>query len=295
MNRPLAARPRALSWALTVLLLPVLVGGCTSAITQLQRGRVLKPLEFEINAGMSLPLSGKAIQAAIEAEEELAKQVQSSPADGSGVTEDDARQLTKVAAAVLLFMPAPTQELSLRTGVGLGFDVGLRLSGPRAQLDAKYQVLAAESHGVDLGVSLAFARHSSPAESLWKGATDAAESLKILDYARSDVTLSVIASRDVGPWFSIWAALAYSRSDVTIDSQLIGVAAEAGVDASALAVSEAMQQVGGQFGFRIGYRYVYLMVEFSVMHVDFEPMILGEKTDLSGLMFTPTFALQVTF
>ena len=269
--------------------------GCTSAVTQLQRGRALQRLQFEVNLGTSLPLSDKAIRSAIEAEESIKKQLRDAEDGAEKLTENDARKLTEVAAALLLFTPLPSNEMSLRGGIGWGVDVGLRLTGPRKQIDAKWQALDVKRHGIDLGLSLAYGWHSSPAASLWESATSAAESLKIMDYQRRDLTLSVIGSRDIGDVFSMWLGLAYSRSSIRIGSKLTGVATDLGIAASALTIDETMQQIGGQLGFRVGYKYVFFVVEFSVMQAYFSPSILGQKVNLSGLLYTPTFALQVAF
>ncbi len=269
--------------------------GCTSAVTQLQRGKTLDRLQFEVNVGMSAPISGKAVQSVIDAEDALKQRIDSATSQGTALTDDDARALTEVAAAVLLFTPIPSTELSVRGGIGWGVDVGLRLTGPRTQLDVKWQALDARQHGLDLGLSLAVASHSSPAPSLWESAFSVAESLKIAEYQRRDVTLSLIGSRDFNPMFSAWFALAYSRSSIVIGSALQGAAAKANIDASALEIDEVMHQYGGQLGCRVGYKYVFLLIELSVMQADFSPTILGEKLNLSGPIITPSIALQATF
>ncbi len=271
----------------------VLAAGCTSGLTQLQRGKALDRGQFEVNAGVTWPVSGRAARSVIDAEAEISKRVEQS--ESGELTESDARGLTQIAAAVLLFMPVPNSELSVRGGVGWDVDLGLRLSGPRRQLDVKWQGLHAKRHGVDLALSLAVATHSNPAPSIWEKAVDVAQSLQILDFSRRDFTASIIASRDVGHWFSLWVALAWSRSAISIGSELVNQAADIGVDASALAVDATMQQTGAQFGFRVGYRYVFFLIEFSFAYAHFQPMILGEQVDLSGWTIAPSAALQVTF
>ena len=292
---PSSSRPPiVLLFALTAAVIAS-AAGCTSAVTQLQRGKTLDRLQFEVNVGMSAPISGKAVQSIIDAEEVLSQRIDNANTQGTTLTEADARALTEVAAAVLLFTPIPSTELSVRGGIGWGVDVGLRITGPRTQVDAKWQALHARQHGLDLGVSLAVASHSSPAPSLWESAFSVAESLKIAEYKRRDVTLSLIGSRDFNDIFSAWFALAYSRSSIVIGSALQGVAANANIDPSALEIDEVMHQYGGQLGCRVGYKYVFLLIEVSVMQADFSPTILGEKLELSGLIVTPSLALQATF
>ena len=272
-----------------------MLAGCTASTSQLQRARALDRWQVEAVVGTSIPLSAAAFRAAVKAIDTLEPRVLDAEQGGQPLAEDEARQLVRAGLSVLLFTPTPLNELSARLGLGGGFDVGLRLSGPRTQFDAKWQFLRAEQAGVDMALSLAVGRHDSPAESLWSKAYGIAEKLKFAGYERTDLSAALLASRDFGEWASLYGGGLWMHSLLTISTILDESVVDTGVQTSDLVDPGALDQIGGFAGFRVGYRYVWLSIELSVTRALFAPTVLGQTVDLSGWMVAPSIALVGRF
>ena len=54
-----------------------------------------------------------------------------------------------------------------------------------------------------------------------------------------------------------------------------------------------IHQLGATFGVRVGSRRVSLLAELTVLYMIFETEILGQKTDLGGLVFAPGVGVAV--
>ncbi|MCB9739693.1 MAG: hypothetical protein H6747_10530 [Deltaproteobacteria bacterium] len=278
-----------------LLLVAACAAGCTASTSQLQRARALGQWQVEAAFGTTIPISATVFQAAIDAIDTLEPRVQAAEQGTAPLTEAEARELVRAGLSVLLFTPTPLSEFSARLGLGKGFDVGLRFSGPRTALDGKWQFLGAEQAGVDMALSLAVGRHSSPAESLWSKAYDIAEKLKFAGYERTDLTSALLVSRDFGEWASLYGAAVWMRSWISISTVLDEDVVEAGVSTSDLVDPGPFDQIGGVAGVRLGYRYVWVSFELSVTKVAFSPTLIGQGVDLSGWMVSPTIALVGRF
>ncbi len=133
----------------------LLAGGCVSSSHHLQRARALSRWQVEAVAGTALPISSQVYDAAMDALDVLEPRVTAAQSGGSALSAAEVRSLVESSLALMLFSPLPSSELSARVGVGYDIDVGLRLSGPRTQLDAKWQGLRQDQHGVDGALSWA--------------------------------------------------------------------------------------------------------------------------------------------
>ncbi len=290
-----SSMPRAAGRLVVLAAAVGLLVGCSASTSQLQRARALERWQVEAVVGTTIPVSAAAFQAAVDTIDTLEPRVVDADKGGAPLAEDEARQLVRAGLAVLLFTPTPLSELSARLGLGGGFDVGLRLSGPRTQLDAKWQFLRVEQAGVDMALSLAVGRHDSPAESLWTKAYGIAEKLKFAGYERTDLSAALLVSRDFGEWASVYGGGLWMHSLLTISTILDESVVETGVETSDLVDPGGLDQLGGFAGVRVGYRYVWFALELSVTRALFAPTVLGQTVDLSGWTVAPSIALVGRF
>lgn len=269
--------------------------GCAASAHQLQRGKSLERGQVEAVAAMALPLSSAAYTAAKDAAASLQQRSDEIPKGGAKFTDGEVRDLTKAGLALVLFSPLPSQELSARVGIGWDMDLGLRLSGPRTQIDVKWQFLQKERHGVDVALSLAGGRHTEPASSLLSSVAGVMESLHLLEYSRYDVSLALLASRDFGRWASLHTGLFYSRSRISVGTKVDEALAQAGTKTEDFVDPGPFSQVGGVIGGRLGYRWIFLTFELSAARVEFAPSVLDQQVDLSGVMISPALGLVLLF
>lgn len=273
----------------------LLGSGCVSSPHHLQRARALDRWQFEAVVGSALPLSSQVYDAALKAVDVIEPRVTTAKSGGKALNAAEVRSLVESGLALILFTPLPTTELSARLGVGYGVDVGLRLSGPRTQLDAKWQGLRQEEHGFDGALSLGVGRHSQPAESLLSSVSDVFQDLKILDYSRTDIALMALLSRDFGDFAAITGSFFYMHSAITVGSSIDESLAEVGVQVGDLVDAGPMRQIGGAVGLRLGYKYAWVTLEVAVAHVRFRPTLVGQQVDQSGWLVSPALGVVVRF
>lgn len=269
--------------------------GCASSVHQLQRAKALDKWQVEVVVGSALPIATNLYDAALDAIDTLEPRVKAANSGGSALTAAEARSLVRSSLTIVLFSPLPTTELSGRLGLGHGFDVGLRKSGPRTQLDGKWQALNAQKHGFDGALSLAVGRHSDPAASVLSSVSDIFDKLSLLDYSRTDLTVAALFSRDFGEVFAVTGALFWTRSWISVESKIDEALVQVGVQTSDLINAGPFQQIGGVAGLRVGYRYVWLTFELAVARIGFAPTILAQRVDLDGWLVSPALGLVGRF
>lgn len=289
---PIRNRPSAIHPALA--LLAILVAGCVSPVSQLQTARTLPPGETRLHAGASLPLSTRYAQELIDLVEVATDRLQDAENAGRPITEAEQRQAIESVAAILLLQPAVVPELGLRVGVFDHVDAGLQWAGPTFRLDGKW-------HAVDvpgqwhLALQAAYTYHTGIGASIAGSVFDLFESLRLVDYSRSDLELALLAStEDKGQNLSFYGGLRYFLGMPRIESALAdGLETETGMPL--VSTDTNIHEIGATGGIRLGTDRVSLMAELSVLWMVFEPEIFGEKSDLGGLVIAPGVGASVNF
>jgi hypothetical protein len=278
--------PGALSGPLLLLLA---CGACTTSVTQMQRARTLDPGQIEASLGASLPVHSRFFSELIDTEEKIRARLGSAEASGKPITTEEQRQALETALAFVLFGPGLLPEINARYGITSGLDVGLRYAGPLLRADLKVQPMTAAEVGLDLAVDVGLARHSDTGPSAFDQIRDLSTYVKLGDYSRYDVDLGLLAGREFGDWGAVYGGARYVVSFIEIDEDLAIVEVASGLPHTEL--SARMHQFGGTLGGRVGYRYLFLAAEMTVMRVLYEPTILGSPTDLGGWTLAPALAL----
>lgn len=288
--------PRGLA-ALTRGLLALAVttagsAGCVTSVTQLQSARTLAPKEVRLEAGSSVPISTRYFSEIIDTLDLIAERLRDAERRDEPVTEEEQRQAIEGVAAVLLLQPSFVPEAALRVGVVEHFDVGLRWAGPAFRLDGKWQFADEPGRG-QLAATAAYTHHTGIGASIATGAFDLFESVDLVSFSRRDLELGVLANTDErGRAISFYGGVRYILSMPRIESMLVdGLEAASGMPLIDTDVN--LHHIGGTAGVRLGGGGLSLMAELTIMYVAFSPTILGQESDLGGLLISPGVGLAL--
>lgn len=274
---------------LTPALLLAAISGCAGSYTLLQPAETLAPGEWQVAAGATIPLAGaaarEALQAGGAAVDELAAKVEGEEPPGDAL----ARESFEAALAAALFQPSVQPELMVRYGLVEHVDAGLRWGGHLLKADGKWQFLDAGL--VDLAVDGSYAYHLSPASSFLGFVPEVLEYVELGDYSQHDFELALIGSFDLGELGAVYGGLRGYVSPLSLDEDLGKV--EELADAPKTSLSATIVGGGATIGFKVGWKYAYLLLEANVMYLHFQPTILGEERDLSGPVLAPAIALAI--
>lgn len=277
-----------------VFVLALVLAGCVRPATQLQTARVLPPGETRLHGGMSAPFSTRFAGELVDAVELAADQLRDARNEDRALTEEEQRQAIESAAAILLLQPAVVPELGLRVGVFDQVDAGLQWAGPTFRLDGKWQVVDERGKG-HVAVQAAYTYHTSIGASIAGSVFDLFDSLRLVEYSRSDLELALLAStEDRGRTVSFYGGLRYVLGMPRIESALADeLETETGMPL--VRVRSNIHEFGVTAGIRIGTERVALMGELTVSRMAFAPEILGEERDLGGMIFAPGAGVSVNF
>lgn len=200
-------------------------------------------------------------------------------------SEDEQRRALRAAVGLGLSSPGVNQDFMLRVGVFDRFDAGLRWSGLAAHVDGKYMFLG-DANSFQGAISLGVSR------ALYSGFVfDALDALKIGDYSRWNVELPILFGKRLATSSGetlghVWFGPKYVASVYSLDASLKNV--------GAVAESEGLIHHLGAFGgVALGYKYVFAFVELNVAYMFAKPEILGERTDLGGIVVVPAVGLML--
>ncbi len=263
--------------------------GCASSTTSLQNARALDPGEVQVTMAMSLPIPTAAIGAAYDEAKSVGKELGSAAASGEDISLEQQRQITTGGLLFALFQPGFIGEINGRVGIRENLDLGLRYSSQQVKGDVKYQLLEQEELGFDGAISLGYGHHLDIGPSIAASTFSFLEYISLGDYSRTDLDLTAIASKDWGESLSVYGSLRYIVSFIELDSTLEKVESVSGVQKSDL--SNRMHQYGATVGTMVGYKYLFLHLELTILNTHYMPTILGEQRDLGGLVIGPTLGL----
>jgi hypothetical protein len=266
--------------------------GCVSSAAQVQTARTLPSWDKRFQIGASVPISTRYFQEIIDSVKLIADRLEDADDANRPVTEAEQRQAVETAAAVLLLQPALVPEISARMGVSDSVDLGLRWAGPTFRLDGKWQIVDQPDQW-HAALHAAYVHHTGVGASIATSLYEIFDKLRLASYERKDVELGLlISSEELNRPVSVYGGLRYFLAMPRIESELVeGLEAESGTEL--IETDTNIHQLGATMGVRLGYRRVSLMAELTVLWMIFEPEILGQKTDLGGLIFAPGVGLAV--
>lgn len=274
--------------------LALVLAGCVSPVSQMQTARALPPGQKRLHVGASVPISTRYAQELVDLVELAADRLRDADNLDRPVTEAEQRQAIEAAAAILLLQPAVVPEIGMRVGVLDHVDVGLQMAGPTFRLDGKWHAVdrPGEWHAA---VQAAYTYHTGIGASIAGSIFDLFESLRLAEYSRSDIELALLASTEEQRRpLSFYGGLRYFLAMPRIESELID-ALEAESGRPLVETDTNIHQLGATAGVRLGTERVALMAELTVLWMVFAPEILGQESDLGGLVIAPGVGASVNF
>lgn len=285
-----------LYFLLSGLLALLAAGGCTTSLTNLTSARALDPGEHQVTFGGQVNLNSAILSESVAAYKEVRRKVENTP-DDRQVAEETFRQLLDAAVAGALFRPSPNPEIGYRLGItdvpGEGFDLGVRYNGQSLKGDVKWQFWESDN-GVGAGSLQVGYGHK-----LSIGLASATR-VALTEWSRSDIDVMVPFGATFDNDVRIYAGPRLIWSHISIQPDFdneIGRRAPKAYKQKAgqLFNDEQILYAGGNLGGMFGYKNAYLAVEVNVMHVAFQPEVLGEPRDLSGVTVTPSIGTVYRF
>jgi hypothetical protein len=256
--------------------------GCTTAVSTLQPAHVLRPGQIHLGAGMDGNIPVSRIYSVIDTAGTIEKKYQADSAYQP--TEQDRRDLMKAAAGLALNAPGVNLDLMGRYGVFNPVDIGLRYSTTGVHGDIKAQFLGkGDGTTWDGSVSVGYSRQ------LYKGAIfDTLEYVKIDDFSRNNLEVPILFGKRFGEWGFVWMGPKYIFSRYHVDVKLQNVQLTDKTDGS-------IHYVGGFAGVGLGYKWFHLFGELTAMYMFARPIILGQQTNIGGLLIAPSVGLMARF
>ncbi len=248
------------------------LGGCGPMLSTMTPAQVTPHRSFRGAAGVGVGIPVGPIIDAVDSVVTLSTRV----ANNQSLSTAEQNQLLERSVALLMAPPSYSQEFQLRYGVWDRFDIGLRWVGPNVRLDGRYEVLRTTqrtpfSLSVGLGLGLGVTGLSL--------GDIVSQVIDIDDYTLFTVDVPVLAGwsgRFGHFWFGpkVQVGLASTGMSVRFSS----------TDLRVLDVSGTTVHYGGVFGGAVGYRWVWVAAELSLLGLSGSASIT-----LPGASFNPRF------
>jgi hypothetical protein len=246
----------------------------------MQPADTLEKGKWHAGAGMNVAIPVSRIVDAVDAAATISDEYISD--SGYTPSEDEQRTYLEALIGIALSAPGVSNDFMLRYGLADKFDAGLRWTTSGIHVDGKYQFLDSSS-GWQGSVSLGLSHHSFSGFLF-----DTLEHLQIDDFSRNDLEVPLIFGKKFSSLGYFWAGPKYILSRYSVDATIENVA---GLQSS----DDTIHYFGGFAGAGFGYKKLYAFAELTVMNMVARPIILGEETDLGGIVVMPAFGLMARF
>jgi hypothetical protein len=288
------------AWALFIsacmVMSSFLIWGCATSATTLQSARTLEQGEVQITVAGSVPVSTLAARKTIESAKSVVNRLKDAKDAAEPPTEEEIRLAVETSTAYVLFTPSVYPEALVRVGIVERFDAGLKLSYSLVKVEAKGQFLELDN-GLAGSAFIGYGYHFGVGPSIASKIYDIFDYLGMVDYSRHDLDLGVLFGFERGEWLSFYGGPRYLLSFTNVSFKLKGFESiELGdLEDDAFEVDTPIHHVGAVVGVMLGYKYVFVNLELTLLYAIFKPSVLDETIDLSGMLITPAFGLTARF
>ncbi len=253
------------------------LSACSTAISTMQPADTLGKGDFHVGGGTNVAIPATSIIDAVDAADDLAEKYREDA--NYAPTQDEEREYIGALVGLALNAPGVSSDLMLRYGLFEHFDFGLRYTASGWHADGKYQFLDAVS-GWDGSLSVGVSRYSFDGTIF-----DALEFLEIEEFSRNDIEVPLIFGKKLGNFGRIWGGPKYIYASYSIDAEV--------ANGTGLSSTEgSIHYFGGFAGASVGYKWLQLFAEATVMNTIATPVILDEETDLGGIVIMPSLGLM---
>jgi hypothetical protein len=196
------------------------------------------------------------------------------------INAQDEQDFLTAGLAIALNPPGVINEYSFRYGLGHGTELGLRYTINEFLVEGKWQFLDnLEPKRWDGALHLSVGHH------IFGGAVfDVLDKFKLAGFSRNDVSAALMFGKKPNDYVEFWLGPKYVAGFYSVD----GLLETTGATANSTGV---MQYIGGAAGIGLGWKYVYVIGELTVMDLLFKADVLGQERDLGGAVVFPSVGL----
>jgi hypothetical protein len=274
------------------LLLLSLALGCSPALTSFTPAHVPKKGHVQAEAGFDVFIPTGTLGEAIEAAEAL-----SAVAEDRELTEEEEREVFEGAGALTLNPPSATLHIGIGYSPLENFVVEGRYTIGAWRLGARYQLLHRAEHGVDLSTGLGFGRYvfEFPVSS-------SIPIIELEDFTRYQLDLPIQLGVS-GDWYRVWGGprllATFYSTRLALEYPTIPGAGGNQPENVLAALDGTGYYAGGQAGFALGYKKIFLGFELTVAQfwtsATLDAFGRHLEVDLSSLVIAPGIALMGEF
>ena len=249
--------------------------GCAVNLSEARPARVLRGGEFQLAEINNVVAPLGAIDDTITTAEPLVQ-----GARAKTLTQAQARDLAGRATAISLAGPGYGAHFDVSLGLGYRIDSSFRFGNGIYALSLRRGIDWDTWHAA-LGVRGGYNSGTSVIPYL----NDLNSYVEITDTTRWDLQAFAQLGREFREWGRLWLGVKAMRSlfTLTVDASELGLGREV--------IDDALDYLGGNIGFALGYRYVYFVAELSVLRASGHIAAFGAERSLEGTTVAPSWGI----
>jgi hypothetical protein len=279
-----------------VLLVLILFGvsACSTSMTYTTHPQTLEPGEMQGSVAMQGGVNTNVLTEFQELVDLSRERIDETQSEGGTLTEREYRQAIDAGLALMLFKPTVASELHMRVGVVEGIDAGLRYNGSNIKADVKGRIWQSNNEKNVLSVMAGVGRQTIELPTPIKYIT-------LSEFSRTDADVALMYGAEPLDFLKTYigprAVYSWVSAEPIISDDLMAVAPESIREMSPANYfqDENILYVGGTGGVMLGYDWIWLSLEATVMYMNFEPTVIEQPRDLSGWQISPVAGLMFEF
>lgn len=282
-------------FALMVLVLTLFgASACTTSMTYTTHPQTLEPGEMQASLAMQASANTNVLSELKESIDASKARIQEANDNDSTLSEEEYRQSLDAGLAFMMFKPAFATEFAARVGIVEGVDAGLRYNGANIKADVKGRLWQSADERSVVSVMGGVGRQTIDLPFKLKYLT-------LTEFKRTDADLALMYGAEPLEFLKTYVGprMIYSwvGAEPLISNDLLAVAPASFREKSPSKYfqNENILYVGGTGGVMLGYKWIWLSLEATVMYMDFQPTVVDQPRDLSGWQIAPVAGLMFEF
>ena len=273
--------------------LTCLVVGCSTSMTHGSGAHTLDQGEVRGAITTQGDFHTNVVSTTLDNAQNLSDRIQEENSD-EPLSEEEFRDLLDASVAWALFRPGYTPETYIRVGLIEQLDFGLRYNGVTLKGDFKYEIAEWSDGTQAVSIDVGLGRQFSPAPS-------AVELVTLSEWSRTDLDVLALYGIEFEPFGRFWIGPRMIQSWISVQAKLDGALRERvpteyeDLDPGQFFRDETITYIGGTTGVMAGYKYVYALLELTVMHSRFTPLVVDQERNMSGVSIAPNLGVVFEF